>query len=207
MDKVGVANLALDLVGSKYIISSFNEDSNEARVITINYDAIRDECLGAAPWTFAQMRIMLAMLAETPAFTNDGCSIVYSKPNDIIRANFINSASALWKIEGEKILSDTRGLGLIYTFRNDDPSTYYAKFITALATRLASKICFRLSESVNKAKDLYANYQEVLLPEAIAEDSQQGSPLQIIQSDWDNARSVGAVTSLAGSQSWVQVVR
>ena len=201
MDKVSVSNLSLSLVGAK-TISTFNEDSASARIITKFYDVIRDEVLSEAIWTFAQKRVALATLVETPVFTDDGVTICYALPTDFIKLNFVSDPSAIIKIEGGKLLSNTAGLKIQYTFRNDDPSTYYPKFITALATRLAAAICFNLSESVTKAKDLLSEYEGSLLPRAGSSDAQQGSRLQVEQSEWENARQGGGLWSRPGGGSW-----
>ena len=203
MDKVGIANLALASVGAK-VISTFNEDSASARIISKFYDVIRDEVLSEAIWTFAQKRVALALLAETPVFTDDQVTLMYGLPTDLIKLNFVNDPSALVKIEGGKLLSNTSNLKIQYTFRNDDPSTYYPKFITAFATRLAAAICFNLTESVKKSSDLHQFYLEVLLPAAVASDAQQGTPLQPDQTEWDSARFIGGNAFIVqpGAQTW-----
>ena len=203
MDKVGVSNLALSQVGAK-VISTFNEDSPSARIISRFYDPIRDEVLSEAIWTFAQKRVALAQLSETPVFTDDYMTIMYALPTDLIKLNFLSDPSALVKIEGGKLLSNTSGLKIQYTFRNDDPNTYYPKFTTALALRLASAICFNLTESAKKSADLRAQYVDIALPSAVASDAQQGTPMQPDQTEWDAQRFIGgnAFIVLPGSQTW-----
>jgi hypothetical protein len=203
MDKVFVANLALSLVGAK-AIASLNEDSASCRIINKFYDVIRDEVLSEAIWTFAQKRAALSQLVETPVYTDDQVTVMYSLPNDFIKLNFMSDPSALVKLEGGKLLSNTLGLKIQYTFRNDDPATYYPKFLTAFATRLAAAICFNLTESVQKAKDLLAEYEGSLLPRAVSSDSQQGTPLGVDQTEWDSARFIGGNAFIvpSGAQTW-----
>lgn len=205
--KVAVANIALQKIGSKRI-ASFNEDSAEARAITIAYPDILDEVLGEHPWTFAQQRFELAQLNVTLPMTEDNMNVVYSLPPDLINVNFISDRSATVKIEAVNgatvLLSDTSNLKIIYTFRNDNPVTYFPLFTMALATRLASEIAFNMSESVNKANALYEEYEKIRLMRAVAKDSQQGTPLQAIQDEWEWARftSGSGLYARPGDQTW-----
>jgi len=95
-------------------------------------------------------------------------------------------------------------LKIIYTMRIDDPTKYFAQFTTALSVRLASELCFTLSESTSKTKDLYEEYEKIRLPRAIAIDSQQSTPQAIIQDEWETARidSGGDLIGMPGYETW-----
>ena len=203
VSKVAVANLALGEIGARRI-ASFSDDTPEGRIISAFYDDIRDEVLSEHPWTFAQKRVMLVALAATPAFTNDFITIVYAKPSDLIKINFLNQPNANVKIESQQILSDTTSLGIIYTWRNDDPTTYFQKFTMALAKKLAATICFPLTQSATKAQYLLTEYHELTLPSAVSLDSQQGTPLQADASEWESGRFIGGNSYVAqpGAQTW-----
>jgi len=188
--KVKLANIALRKIGAN-AISSFGENSDEARVLSDVYDTVRDEVLAEHPWSFAMKRVALTLSADVPAYTTDGLTVVYVKPSDMVRV-FYTSVPCQIVVEENRILSDTRLLGVKYVYRNDNPATYYAQFITAFATRLAAEICFNLTESVKKAADLMAEYEKIRLPRAIQSDSQQGSPQEARADEWDIARLAGA---------------
>jgi len=200
ISKVALANIALTKIGGR-IITSFSEDTPEARALSLIYDDTRDEVLTEHLWTFAQKRVVLATLAITPVMTEDGMTIVYSKPSDLLKINYISDKNALVKVESDGILSDTAGLKMIYTYRNDDPSTYFSKFTDAFATRLAYGICFKISESMGMASDLFKEY-EMKLSSAISSDSQQGSPIQINQDEWEIGRNTGANTFVTRTNIW-----
>jgi len=210
-DKTALSNLALQMIGSNRI-ASFTEDSREARAITTIYDDARQEILCENPWTFAQKRVYLnQVLVTLPSNIYsqwDGIIVAYAVPDDLLKANYISQFNATHKFEvisGVKyILSDTLNLGLIYTYDCDDPTMYFPKFTAAFATLLAAKLCFNLSESRNKSADLYTQYEEKDLPAACAADSQQGSPVQPVMDEWEQARLSGGTPFIIqpGSQTW-----
>ncbi len=209
MDKVTLANLALQLIGAKRI-ASFTEASAEGQAVSACYDQARDEVLGSHPWTFAQKRALLTQLGDPPVFTDDTLTIAYSHPSDALKINFFYPGSASVKLEadanGNKIIcSDTKLLKVIYTFSNDQPSSYFAAFITALQYRLASLLAFTLSQSTAKSESLLEAYEKIYLPRAVSEDSQQGSPIELLQDDVLWARMAGTTTfppNLPGAQTW-----
>ncbi len=202
--KIKIASMALAKVGSR-AISSFNEETDEARAIDAVYDDILDEVLSEHLWTFAQKRVALAVVDATPAMTEDGISVVYSLPPDFVKLNFTSDRRALVKVENNRILSDTNDLKILYTYRNDDPVKYFAKFTQALVARLAAEICFTLTESVKKTEGLHRLYEDVALPSAVSVDSQQGSPVEGMQDQWLDARIFGTggfATTPTGNNAW-----
>ena len=189
LDKVSVANRALGKIGSKKI-SLFSEDSASARAINSCYDDMRDEVLTEFMWSFAQKRIVLALTTDVPVMTEDGMAYVYSLPPDLLRVNYVSQPGATYRIENGQFLSNVNGLKIIYTYRNDDPSTYFALFTSALVTRIAAEICFALTESVKKAEALAQLYRTVDLPNACSADSQQGTPDQANCDEWEFMRTL-----------------
>lgn len=206
-DKVAIANMALRRIGAKRI-SSFGDPSPEAQAVSDIYDLILDEVLCSGLWTFAQAQSALAQLSLTSAFTADGLAYIYAEPANLLKINFINDSGATWKREamsGQNVIrANIPGLQIIYTFRNTDPTTYFPLFIAALASRLSYELCFALSESRSFAKDVFDEYHKVKLPQALSADSQQGSPVQAIQNEWENARNMSGTGIFAqpGQQTW-----
>ena len=204
IDKISIANQALSKIGAQRI-SSFGDDINSARVMTSVYDDVRDEVLVTAPWSFAQKRAILAQSADPIVWTDDTMKYKYEKPVDFLKLNSTNIPSALIMVESDGILSDTSGLKIIYTYRNDNPTTYFPLFTQALAVRLAYEVCFNLVESTNKSQALWEEYQEKLI-RAISSDSQQGTPNQAIHDEWEIYRIVGGNAILARDrQTWTPI--
>lgn len=209
-DKVGVANLALSRIGAKRI-SSFSENTTSAQAMNEVYADILDEVLAEGPWTFAQSQAALTQLSLTSAFTADGLSYIYSEPNDLIKINFVNDSNCTFKREsmsGQNVIrADISGLQILYTFRNDNPVTYFPSFTAALAARLAYELCFKISEAAKYAADIYSDYHKMKLPKALSLDSQQGTPVQPIQNEWEVARQMGGsgLYGRPGQQTWYPI--
>ena len=201
--KINIANRALHKIGAK-TITLFGEDSPSARAISNCYDDIRDEVLSEHPWGFAQKRYVLALTTDVPLLTEDGMRYVYALPTDLIKVNYVSQPGATFRIENGQFISNVNGLKIIYTYRNDNPTSYFAKFITALVTRLAAEICFELTESTKKAEALYKLYEEVDLPSACSVDSQQGTPDQVICDEWEFQRQIAGAHQfvIPGQQVW-----
>lgn len=138
---------------------------------------------------------------DLPA-TDDEDVFVYDKPTDLVKPIKKSVSNALVKVELNKIISDTEDLKIVYTYFNETPSQYFPKFTQALITRLASEICFTITNSLKKAQDLRTLYEEVDLPRAIAVDSTQGSPDEISQDEWLNARIVGSSGYATTGETW-----
>ena len=196
ISEVKICNLALTRLGETRI-TSLAENSEQARSCNAIYEEIRDEVLSDHPWNFAQKRATLATLSGEPVFTDDGMTVQYQKPTDCIKITHVNISFARIKLEGDRILSDTSGLKIKYTFRNTDPQKYFPKFIMAFATRLAAELAYGLTSSRTLAADLLVEYYDKRLPQAMSIDSQQGTPLAIQDNEWLGARMTGS-SSIAG---------
>jgi len=139
---------------------------------------------------------------ELLAMEDDYISVVYYLPTDFLKINFTSDQNALIKLEGGRLLSDTEDLKIIYTYKNDDPSTYFPQFVTALQTRLAAELCFNLVESANKAQALFTEYEKIRLPRAMSADSQQGTPTEARCDEWEMTRFGGVKSIKSGSSTW-----
>jgi hypothetical protein len=143
--------------------------------------------------------------------TDDYMKVAYSLPTDIIKIHYISSSTATYKIENllvaavatPVLLSDTLELKIQYTYRNDAPALYYPKFTTAFECLLAYELCFEITEATRKAALLHDEYEDKLL-KACASDAQQGTPVEAMQSDWENARLSGGYPYAVrpGQQIW-----
>ena len=208
MDKTGIANLALRKIGAQRI-ASFGDGTVAANVISDVYDAIRDEVLEVNPWAFAITTVALNQLSVVPLTGIANLNIAYALPNDFIRGFAINAGSGKWKFETyggiRCIVTNQAGAQLKYLFRNEDPTTYSPSFCTALATRLAAEICFNLTQATKKAQALYEEYEQIRLPDAKANDASQGSPDEILASDWELARMSGGILAIPGYSTWIPI--
>ena len=128
ISEVSICNQALIALGAK-TISALSESSKNARICNALYAQKRDNVLTDHVWNFAQKRAVLATLETDPTWTDDDMTVMYQKPTDCLKINYVNIESAVVKIEEDKILSDTTGLKIKYTQRITDPMKYFPKFI------------------------------------------------------------------------------
>ena len=213
--KLSVSNLALGEIGAQRLISfpTGSDTSASAKLIYLFYDVVRDEVLCEHPWSFATKDAVLTVLADTPVITTDGMRYVYTLPTDYLKIVALSDFYATFRIQAGAgytgnpalvLLSDTPSLKIKYVFQNDTPSSYFPKFVTAFATKLASKVGFNLTESRNKAADLLERYAKMDLPSAQSEDSVQATMEQPAMTEWEAARfySAGGVVAPPGSATW-----
>lgn len=125
---------------------------------------------------------------ETITSLDDELTNVFYLPTDFLRYNRVSDEDAAIEIVGNRLLADTDTLSIKYTYSNDDPTLYSPMFVTALASRLAAEMCFNLTQSANKAKDILTKYESIDLPRAMAADSSQGSPEEMTDTEWEEAR-------------------
>ena len=198
--QVRVINMALSKLGAKRI-TTISDDTVSARAAVAVYTEILDEVLMESPWTFAQKRVALAELGTDPVWEDDGMTVAYGIPTDMLKLNYTNMPSAIVRVEAVGILSDTSSLEILYTYRATDTTKYSTMFVTALATRLASEMAFGLTNSKTAMEYLMKEYEDIRLPRAIAADSQQGSPRQMAQNEWLGSRTSGS-GGLSGQTGW-----
>lgn len=186
-----IANKALVLCGASPI-TALTEDSPNARALNAVYESARQSILCECKWNFSVTRSTLSTVAtNTIAWFATGESIVYTKPSAALRIWELSSPCALWREEGNYLISDTAGLGAKYTFDNTDAGIYPANFVTAFIDKLCSDICFMILNSGPKAEAFLSKYQKVSLPQAMAENSQTGTQQSPVDDEWLAAKYGG----------------
>ena len=166
-------------------ITSLDDDSSNAKQLTIQYVPTRDATLEAYDWTFAIERFMPGLLTEVPVY---GGSAYFSVPSNILRviscdnvsntSNFfndpINSREQIdWQMEGGKILCNETVVYARGIRRVEDEGSFTNLFSETFAAKLAMLLAVNLTASAEiraSAKDLYHEF----LHEAASRDGQQG---------------------------------
>jgi hypothetical protein len=64
--QIQIANMALDVIGTRSSIQSLSEGSNEANAIARHYDNAVDAMLRACHWNFARKQVPLSLLQDGP---------------------------------------------------------------------------------------------------------------------------------------------
>ncbi len=202
---LSICNQALIVLGGT-VITSLTQDIPNARLCNALYDQKRDDVLTDHIWNFAQKRIALTVSTDPadPVWDDDSMTEIYDKPSDCLKINFVNIKSAVFKIEGDKILSNVSGLKVKYTEAITDPAKFFSKFVEALIARMSAEMAYAITSSRTLADSLFTIYYKVKLPQAIAVDSQQGTPQAIAQDDILISRisGSGSIVGRTGQETW-----
>ena len=205
--KIRIANRACIEMGVK-TISSFNDGSNSANIISQIYDDCRQEFQEEHPWSFCNVTFALGTLSTVPIDFGDGCLIAYAFPAQclsIYKLNYPNAQVYQQNLNGQNvIISDTAGLIVKCVIDNDDPTTYSAKARLALAFKIASSAYFKLVEGGKKGDELRLMYEKTLMS-AIADDSKGSTPDQVNANNIfiERMAGAGAVVGVPGDNNSV----
>lgn len=166
--EVEICNMALDLLGADRI-QSFADDTQSARLCSLNYPNLRDAVLMAYPWRFAIRRVSLTALATAPLYD---WGFQYQLPTgpDPLKCLLVldteqdpNTADREWTIEGTKIFCDySSPLKIRYIAQVIDTKEYDALFVIALSARLAIFLAAHITESAGRIDQARALYMEAL---------------------------------------------
>ena len=178
---VDICNRALSRLGTRATISALDENSTEARTVSIWYAATRDTLLRAHDWNFARRRVILAAQGAAPT----GWTFRYALPTDcirLLRITVANSAdSARFEVAGDStsrfVLCDEPSAEAVYTARVDDPNLYDAGFSSALVDQLAAHIAYPITQKTETAVRL-AQLARAALGEAMAADVNEAAPVE-----------------------------
>lgn len=180
---VQIANWALAKIGAD-TITSFTEDSKEARAVNLLYESVRDTVLRDHSWNFATKRISLPSLVSTPAW---GYDYEYQLPSDCLRVISIQDDLIAYKIEGRKLVTDSDEINLRYVYRVTDPNEFSPNFIDAFVTRLSAELSYLITQSNTVAGQMFDLYERKL-KEAKTLDAKEETPDQIQITPWLDAR-------------------
>jgi len=180
---VEICNLALYLVGSERI-SSLSENTKRAKICNDLYVIVRDSFLGSHPWNFAVRRVELAKTATTPEF---GFEYEYQLPADILRVLTLEHDDILYRIEGDKLLSNEATMKIEYVAKEEDTSKYPSYFIDAFSAKLAVRLSYPLVQS-NELKTELRDHAKELFRDARLYDAQEGSPRDLMKTEWTDSR-------------------
>lgn len=185
--KTLIINKALTEIGAQPI-TNIDDDTNNARIINRVYEIALRGILSECNWNFARKRALLVVSADTLPWYDTGETVVYVKPNDMIKIFRTSYREAVWREEGDYIISDTTALGVEYVYYLDDPGKYSMAFIEAFVDKLASDAAYMIVNSASLGKTYKELYEGVSLPKAISSNSQIGTQQEIKDDAWELAK-------------------
>lgn len=198
--QVGIANLCLAILG-KPTIASFGDNSNAARVLSVEYDMIRQALLrGRSIWRFSIRRASLPLLTAAPV--SGPYTQQYALPPDCLRVLLAGNTypgldlsdyrlgpdDSGYSVEGRNILCDYGApLALCYVADIIDTTLFDAWFSIYLAAELAYTCCERLTGS--DAKQVAAKQRrDYALTQAASSNALENTPQSVADDSWVAAR-------------------
>ena len=184
---IDIANRALILLGGREI-TSFMDNTNEAKIAKNLYLSTRDYVLRAYPWASLKKRAALAELADKPI---SGFLHQYQLPNDSIRVLEVHSSGKIrpsdWEVNGDTVLTDAKPVSIVYLSGNLPESKYSSQLVQALVYRLASEMAYPMTGN-NTAQGNFAALFSQVLDEARTTDSLEQSAKKIGPHNFERVR-------------------
>ena len=181
---VDLCNSALSRLGAN-TITSFGDNSPEARQCALAYDTNRRDELRRNRWNFAITRVVLAPDSLAPVFD---FKYQFTIPANCLRVIRPAITDLDWKIEGRKILTnDSDTLYLRYIADVEEVPQFDASFTSVLTISLAADMCEKLTQSTTKKRQLNEEYDDALR-EARRMNAFEAGPDDAPDDDWLLAR-------------------
>ena len=182
MSQITICNKALALLGANHI-TSLADDTLEAKALANVYDQSLRSILSECGWSFALKRADLNRLEEKPIW---GEGNYYQLPSDYIRIFETSRPYAKWRIEGDRILTKAESFSILYTYFCMDDSKYTPSFTDAFACKLASDVCYEITNNSNRQTELLTMYKSEFLPIARSMNSRDRTPDEVTDDHWVN---------------------
>lgn len=202
--KVGIANMALQRLGAKSSITTWNEGTNGVKVASV-WEYILNEVLETVKPKFATVRVQLAQSSTEPANT-DVYECAYPFPSDYMTlAEGTADDPPLWPLELAPYAIETLSDGtlclmtnydtteadeavyLTYLRKVTDPGKFTALFINALAFRLAAELAFTITEGQGKFESMMQLYDRARRHAQAFDRKQEYIEHEKSNTDWEYA--------------------
>jgi hypothetical protein len=158
-------------------ISSFQDDSPQARAAAEQYPHALDMCLAGYDWSFARHLSRLGLVAELPDTWVEDPELPYlcRLPADCVQLRLVLDEGYAWRRDGEYLrTSSSTGMSIRYTRRITNEKILPSAFQTYLAGQLAAllaPIYVRTAEKISAIERRVATLQQL----AIDNDSYSAS--------------------------------
>ena len=176
LGEVTICSNALQRVGAKPI-SSFDNQTDHARLCKQLWPTIRDSVLRAHPWNCATRRVILAPEIEPPAFD---FSYQFLLPGDWLKTTQVGKHRQRieYRSEGRYILANVEALPLVFVYRNEDVSTWSSNLLELAEIYVAASIAYPVTKSTT-LRDSIRQEAATALKVAKAVDGQDDPPEEI----------------------------
>lgn len=180
-----ICNMALSKVGANRI-SSLSDGTKNSILCNEFYAPTVDEVLRMHPWNCAIHRASLSALAAAPDF---GYAYQYPLPSapyclKVLQMQYLDYE---FKIEGRMLLTNEGTCNILYIKRITDPTKFDSLLVEAIATRIATKLAYPVTQS-KTLKEQLAEEFNLILSAARTADAQEGTAEVLDTSTWIDSR-------------------
>ncbi|MDZ7919982.1 hypothetical protein [Rhodoferax sp.] len=165
-------------------ISSFDDDTEQARSAAEQYPNALAQCLALSDWSFASQLAMLPAAAlPVNNVTDPDLPYFFQAPSDMIRMREVGDACTVWRLDRDGLRTDSPGpIRIRYTATVTNEAILPASFQTAVALKLALLLGPRWLGTQSKLADLSRRFE-----------------MEIATAKKNDARSASAVRYDAGA--------
>lgn len=183
MSKISIVNRALTFLGANRI-ASLEDDTLEARSASNMYDESLKSILSECDWKFATKRVLLNKLDKEPQWVENGKRNYFQLPSDFVEIFGVRDENSNWTIEGNTIVADVPDFAIKYVYFCTNTNLYTSSFIEAFACKLASDMCYEITNSNEKAMSLIELYKGEYLPLARNKNAREASKQLVDDGAW-----------------------
>lgn len=180
MSKVSIVNKALSYLGANRI-TSLSDDTLEAQSASNLYNDSLKSILAECDWRFAIKKVMLAKVDLQPAW---GDGSYFQLPSDLVEIFGVMNSNVYWSKEGDYIFSPADSFGIKYVYFCEDTTKYPSYFVDAFAVKLASDMCYEITNSNDKTMTLLELYKGEFLPIARTKNARLSTSVIPKDGEW-----------------------
>ncbi len=177
-----ICNQAISWLGGN-IITTIDDESDEAILCKANYSELRDAVLEEGKWTFATSRFRLV---PNPAAPVSKYAYKFELPTSVLIVDKVSNTqqysddwpSIDYRREEDFIVCDYSVIYIKAIIKIEDMSKWTASAKQALAARIAADIAVPLTGSAKREYAMQEKYDK-LVDKALAIDGMQGSSERI----------------------------
>lgn len=144
---VSICSNALVMLGQTPF-SSFEEPKPHVRAAANLYPSVRDSVLRLHPWNCATERVILAPIANAPAFD---FAYQFQLPGDWLRTIQVGykGEPLEYRSERQRLLANVTALPLVYCFRNTVEDSWSTNLIHIMELAMAAKLAYTVTASTS----------------------------------------------------------
>lgn len=157
-----VANMALNAVGSRAVISGFNDGTKEANAVALHYQACKGSLLRMVHWAFARRQVALTLMADATAGQSvpTPWTYKYAYPADCKRVRYLvpmyQSVQPSTMVPGTPVTPIYRGPAVKWIL-NQDVDALNNKVLTILTNQIQALAVYTADSPPYLWDDLFSD--------------------------------------------------